>query len=230
MTDTTDNTDNTDSTGIADEFDPRPVTQRIPRFDGLRWAVRTDHVELSSGEVVVRDYIVHPGAVGILALDDDDRVLFIRQYRHPVGFQLWEPPAGLMDMVGESALRTAQRELVEEAGLLADEWHVLADWFNSPGGTSEAFRCFLARGLHEVPGGRPPGSGEEADLPTAWVPLSDAVDLVLAGALANPTSATGVLAAAAAQARGWQGLRPADTPWPTRDQLISQDRVWLPSD
>lgn len=213
---------------VADEFDPRPVSRRIERFDGLRWSVRTDHVELSTGETVVRDYIVHPGAVGILALDESERVLFIRQYRHPVGFQLWEPPAGLMDLAGESALVTAQRELVEEAGLTADRWHVLADWFNSPGGTSEAFRCFLARDLHLVPGGRPPGSGEEADLPTAWVPLAEAVDLVLAGAIANPTSVAGVLAAAAAQARGWHGLRPAETPWPTRDQLLSEHRIWLP--
>lgn len=213
---------------VADEFDPRPVVERLARFDGLRWSVRTDHVTLPHGETVVRDYIVHPGAVGILAMDDNDRVLFVQQYRHPVGYLLWEPPAGLMDMAGESALRTAQRELIEEAGLEADDWYVLADWFNSPGGTTEAFRCFLARGLRETPGGRPQGHGEETDLPTAWVPLDEAVDLVLAGDLANPTAVTGVLAAAAARRNNWRDLRPGDAPWLTRDHLTDTGRVWLP--
>ncbi len=207
---------------------PRPVVDRTERFSGLRWSVRTDHVALPHGETVVRDYVVHPGAVGIIALDEADRVLLIQQYRHPVGYLLWEPPAGLMDLAGESPLATAQRELVEEAGLLADEWHVLADWFNSPGGSSEAFRCFLARGIRDVPGGRPPGTGEEADLPATWVPLAEAVDLVLAGELANPTSVTGILAAAAARGRGWAGLRSPDCAWPERDALLAQDRVWLP--
>ena len=213
---------------IGDEFDPQLVVRTIDRFSGLRWSVRTDHVTLSHGETVVRDYIVHPGAVGILAVDDQDRVLFVRQYRHPVGEWLWEPPAGLMDMVGEGPLGTAQRELVEEAGLEADHWHVLADWFNSPGGSSEGFRCFLARGLREVPGGRPPGTGEETDLPTAWIPLDEAVELVLAGRLSNPTSVAGVLAAAAARRGGWAGLRPGDAPWPMREHLLAGGRVWLP--
>ncbi len=213
---------------IADRFDPQPVEERLERFSGLRWSVRSDQVRLPHGESVVRDYIVHPGAVGIIALDDDDRVLFVRQYRHPVGYLLWEPPAGLMDMTDETALSTAQRELLEEAGLVADHWAVLADWFNSPGGTSEAFRCFVARGLHQAPGGRPPGHGEETDLPAQWVPLDEAVGLVLAGSLANPTSVAGVLAAAAAKRNGWSGLRPADAAWPARDDLVAGDRVWFP--
>lgn len=213
---------------IADEFAPCPVVERTPRFDGLRWDVRTDHVTLPHGETVVRDYVVHSGAVGIIAMDDDDRILFVQQYRHPAGFRLWEPPAGLMDMVGESALSTAQRELIEEAGLEADEWHVLADWFNSPGGSTEAFRCFLARSLRPTPGGRPPRTGEERDMPVAWVPLAEAVELVFAGALANPTAVTGVLAAAAAQANDWAALRPGDAPWPTRATLAASDRIWHP--
>lgn len=213
---------------IGDEFDPQPVVDTVERFAGLRWSIRTDHVTLPHGETVVRDLQVHPGAVGILAIDDDDRVLLVRQYRHPVGEWLWEPPAGLMDMAGEDALSTAQRELIEEAGLEADDWHVLADWYNSPGGSTEGFRCFLARGLREVPGGRPPGTGEETDLPAAWVPLDEAVALVLGGRLANPTSVAGILAAAAARASGWEGLRPGDAPWPMRHNLLASGRVWLP--
>lgn len=213
---------------FADAPDPQPVVERLDRFDGLRWRVRTDRVQLPRGEVVARDYQVHPGAVGIIALDDDERILFVRQYRHPVGFLLWEPPAGLMDLAGESALATAQRELVEEAGVVAGQWNVLADWFNSPGGSTEAFRCFLARDLAPAPGGKPPGEAEEADMPSRWVPLDDAVAAVLAGELGNPTAVAGVLAAAAARATGWQNLRPGDAPWPIRDQLVATDRVRLP--
>ncbi len=213
---------------FADAPDPQPVVERLDRFDGLRWRVRTDRVQLPRGEVVARDYQVHPGAVGIIALDDDERILFVRQYRHPVGFLLWEPPAGLMDLAGESALATAQRELVEEAGVVAGQWNVLADWFNSPGGSTEAFRCFLARDLAPAPGGKPPGEAEEADMPSRWVSLDDAVAAVLAGDLGNPTAVAGVLAAAAARATGWQNLRPGDAPWPIRDQLVATDRVRLP--
>lgn len=212
---------------LADRFDPHAAVARRERFAGLRWDVVTDDIALPDG-TVARDYVRHPGAVGIVALDDDDRVLLVQQYRHPVGHWLWEPPAGLMDVADEPAWSTARRELLEEAGMIADDWHVLADWFNSPGGSSEAFRCFLARGLHPAPGGRPHGEAEEADMPIRWLPLTQAVDLVLAGRLANPTAVTGILAAATARARGWQGLRPADAPWDTRRHLVTTDRVRLP--
>ncbi len=77
------------SEGIADSFEPAAVLGRTSRFIGQRWDVVSDEVRLDHGEVVVRDYLVHPGAVGIIAIDDEDRVLLIRQYRHPVGFFLW---------------------------------------------------------------------------------------------------------------------------------------------
>ena len=214
---------------VADSFDPCPVVERLERFQGLRWSVRTDHVALPHGEVVVRDYVVHPGAVGIIALDEHDRLLLIRQYRHPVGSYLFEPPAGLLDTHKESALACARRELVEEAGLQAHVWHVLIDFLNSPGGTSETFRCFLARGLEQVPEGRShTGEAEEAHLPQAWVGLDEAVKLVLAGKIQNPTATNGILAAAAARARGWADLRPADAPWPVRDWVESLGNVRTP--
>lgn len=210
---------------VVDVFDPQPVVAEVERFRGLRWDVRSDTVELSNGETVVRDLVIHPGAVGILAIDDEDRVLLNRQYRHPVGAFLWEPPAGLMDVLDEEPLACAKREFMEEAGLQATEWNVLFDFFNSPGGSTEAFRCFLARGLSEVPEGRPPGEAEEADLQPVWVPLAEAMELVRSGALHNPTAVTGICAAYAAQQDGWAGLRPADSPWPLRDDLLRTDRV-----
>jgi ADP-ribose pyrophosphatase len=141
----------------------------------------------------------------------------LRQYRHPVRAFLWEPPAGLLDVDDEDPLDTARRELAEEGDLRADEWHVLVDFFNSPGGSTESFRCYLARGLHPVPEAeRHQRHGEERDMQTAWVPLDTARDLVLAGRLHNPTAVAGVLAACAARDAGWSTLRPADAPWPER--------------
>jgi 8-oxo-dGDP phosphatase len=177
----------------------------------------------------VRDIVVHPGAVGVLALDDSDRVLLIRQYRHPVGGFLFEPPAGLLDHAGEEPLLAAQRELLEEGGYLASDWSVLVDFANTPGGSSEAFRCFLARGITAADGDRPQtGEAEEIDLPQVWVPLDEAKELVLAGHLQNPTTVVGVLAACVARDSGWTSLREPDCPWPIRDHLIGSDRIVAP--
>jgi 8-oxo-dGTP pyrophosphatase MutT (NUDIX family) len=214
-----------DAVEVVDTFDPQPVSEQVERFAGLRWTVRSDKVVLNNGEVVVRDLVVHPGAVGIIALDDQDRILLNRQYRHPVGAYLWEPPAGLLDVVGESPLECAKREFLEEAGLQAKHWWVLYDIFNSPGGSSEAFRCFLVRGITEVAGGRPAGEAEEADLEPCWVPLEEAVALVRSGGLANPTAVAGIMAAYASRQDEWQGLRPADAPWQMRDSLLAAGRV-----
>ena len=150
-----------------------------------------------------------------------------RQYRHPVGAYLWEPPAGLMDLPGESPLDCAKREFAEEAGLVALSWQVLFDFYNSPGGTTEAFRCFLARDIRDLPGGRPPGEAEEAGLEPRWVALDDAVALVQAGRLGNPTAVTGILAAHAAKQSGWTGLRRGDAPWSVRENLVASARVRL---
>jgi len=213
---------------VEDDFDAHEVVGRRTQFVGAVWDVRSDDV-LISDHSVTRDLVVHPGAVGIIALDEHDRLLLIRQYRHPVGSYLFEPPAGLLDTHKESALACARRELVEEAGLQAHVWHVLIDFLNSPGGTSETFRCFLARGLEQVPEGRShTGEAEEAHLPQAWVGLDEAVKLVLAGKIQNPTATNGILAAAAARARGWADLRPADAPWPVRDWVESLGNVRTP--
>nr|WP_218885369.1 NUDIX hydrolase [Kineococcus aurantiacus] len=185
-------------------------------FSGHVWDVVRETVELPDGGTVVRDVQRHPGAVTILALDDDENVLFIKQYRHPVRRELWELPAGLLDVAGEEPLLAARRELAEEADLVASDWAVLVDWFNSPGGSSEANRIYLARGLSAVPeADRHLREDEEKDLVPVRVPLAQAVRAVLEGRLTNPGSVIGVLALQAARAGGWQDLRPAGTPWPT---------------
>jgi 8-oxo-dGDP phosphatase len=203
------------SAPLRDLVVSRSVSRAETVHHGMVWDVVRDTVDLGVGGVVRREYVRHTGAVAVLVLDDDDRVLLIRQYRHPVGMELWELPAGLLDLAGEPPLEAARRELAEEADLRADRWAVLVDWFNSPGGSSEALRLFLARGVSAVPQDeRYARQAEELGMPVAWVPLEEARDAVLAGRLHNPGTVVGVLAACAAREQGWATLRPADAPWP----------------
>ena len=199
---------------IRDETGSWPVRQSSTLARGRIVTVRTDQVELPDGELMTREVVEHPGAVAILALDEEDRVLMIRQYRHPVGAMLWEIPAGLRDVVGEPLLETARRELVEEAGYRAATWHVLADYASSPGITTERLRVYLARDLTVVPAAEREyvPEDEEAYLTTAWIPLGDAVRAILAGDLHNGPAVVGILSAYAASRDGFAGLRPPDAP------------------
>jgi 8-oxo-dGTP pyrophosphatase MutT (NUDIX family) len=188
-----------------------------PIFRGAVISVRTDDLQMSDGTVASREVVEHPGAVGILALDDDDQVVLVHQYRHPIGAYLDELPAGLLDVEGESALLGAQRELYEEAALQASDWHVLVDLYPSPGMSTEAIRIFLARGLSDVdPADRFVPSHEEITMTVSRVPLDRVVAQALSGSLTNAAAVAGVLAAAAARADGWRQLRPAAAPWPGR--------------
>jgi 8-oxo-dGTP pyrophosphatase MutT (NUDIX family) len=187
------------------------------RFKGRVVQVRTDRVRMPNGdttEIAERDIVVHPGSVGVIGLDEDERVLLIRQYRHPVGRLLWEPPAGLRDVDGEPTWRTAARELAEESGYRAREWHTLLDVFTSPGMTNERVRVFLARGLTEIPADEVDFERihEEAGMPVAWVPLDQAVAAVRRGDIHNPLAVMGILSVYAARATGYRDLRAPDAP------------------
>ncbi|NLT53502.1 MAG: NUDIX hydrolase [Actinomycetales bacterium] len=189
-------------------------------FDGLIWDVVREEVDLGDAGVVRREYVRHPGAVAVLALDEDERVLLVRQYRHPVRMELWELPAGLLDVAGEPPLDAARRELAEETDHRAGRWDVLLDWFNSPGGMDEAIRVYLARDVSPVPAGqRHTRDGEELGMPTRWVPLDELLDAVLAGRIHNPATVVGVLAARTARQRNWATLRPATAAWPEHPRL-----------
>lgn len=198
---------------LADRRADPPVRSSRTLHHGLVWDLVSDEVDLGEHGVVTREYVRHPGAVGCVALDEQDRVLLLRQYRHPVGLEDWELPAGLLDVAGEPPQEAARRELAEEAELAAERWHVLADWQNSPGGSSENWRCFLARDLSAVRTDFR-REGEEAGIVTRWVPLAEAVEAVLTGRLHNACTVAGVLAAHVAREQGWRTLRPADAPWP----------------
>jgi 8-oxo-dGDP phosphatase len=194
--------------------EPWPVTESAELARGAMVRLRKDIVRMPDGEVVGRDVLEHPGAVAVLALDADEQVLMIRQYRHPVERLLWEIPAGLRDVAGEPLRATAERELLEEAGYRASEWWVLTDSYSSPGISTERIRIFLARGLALVPESERSyvPEHEEAHLEVAWVPLDDAVARILAGDLHNGVTALGILAAYAARQDGFGMLRGTDAP------------------
>lgn len=205
--------------GLADAPESWPVSSsETVHSTGRVISVRRDQVDPPNGGAsFVRDVVVHPGAVGVVALDADNRMLLVRQYRHPVGYRLLEPPAGLLDVAGEEYQLGAERELWEEAATKAADWRVLVDAFTSPGLTNEAVRIFLARDLSEAPEVYE-RLHEEADMETAWAPLVDVVGAVLAGDLHNPILVMGALAAwTALNGPGFDNLRPANAPWPAKD-------------
>jgi 8-oxo-dGDP phosphatase len=200
-----------------------PVESSTVLAKGIFTSYLQDQVRTPDGNLIAREYLRHPGAVGVIALDDHERVALVRQYRHPVRHRLIEPPAGLLHS-GEDYLLAMQRELAEEVGLAAQSWAVLVDLFTTPGILQESLRIYIARNLTTVEA--PDGftrEGEEAHMDTVWASLDDLVDAVLDGRLHNPTVVSGVLAAWAARQRdGFVSLRPADAAWPARDVVASQ--------
>jgi len=208
----------TEPGALRDDPTAVEVTRSETVYEGRVWNIRRDEVAYN-GDTIVREYTDHPGAVAVLALDDEDRMLLIKQYRHPVRTREWEIPAGLLDVSGEDVLAAAQRELAEEADLVADHWDVLAEFFTSPGGSDEAIRIYLARGL--APADETfAREAEEADIEVRWAPLDDVVDAVLQRRVHNPSLVLGALAAHTSRARGWASLAPADAPWPTRSRPV----------
>jgi 8-oxo-dGDP phosphatase len=199
---------------IRDTAEHWPVVSSAELLRSRLVTVRADKVRTPDNHVAERDVVLHPGAVAVLALDDADRILMIRQYRHPVGGLLWEIPAGLRDVPGEQPWVTAQRELVEEAGYRARDWRVLADYYSSPGYSTERLRIFLARDLEPVPAAQRHfvPQAEEAYLLIDWLPLDEAVRKVFAGELHNGPAALGIMAGYAARSEGYDRLRPPDAP------------------
>jgi len=160
------------------------------------FAVRRDVLSApGEQERFSRVVVEHPGAVVVLALDEQDRALVLTQYRHPVGMRLVELPAGLLDQPGEDPREAAERELREEALLLASEWTELLSTYSTPGIIAERITYFVARGLT----GAPDRDGfvprhEEAHMTTAWVPVADLLGGVLNGTLADGPLAQAVMA------------------------------------
>ena len=186
--------------GVPDpaELRDEPVEYEVVSSDlvyrGRVWDVRSDTVRYGDGEIV-RDYVAHTGAVAIVALDDEGRMLLIQQYRHPIRTRDWEIPAGLLDVAGEPPAETAKRELAEEADLVAADWEPLVTFHSSPGGNDEVLHVFLARGLSDAPQVHARAE-EESDIRLAWVPVDDVITGILEGRLRNGPLAVGAFAAA----------------------------------
>ena len=184
-------TESTES--LRDEtFEPEVLESDLV-YRGRVWDVRSDRVRYGDGEIV-RQYVAHTGAVAIVALDEQGRVLLIQQYRHPIRHRDWELPAGLLDVEGEEPLEAARRELAEEADLVAVHWEPLVSSWTTPGGNDEIIHVFLATGV-QPSGAAHDREDEEADIRVEWVSLADAVSAVMEGRMRNGILAIGVLAA-----------------------------------
>ncbi|OLT18557.1 ADP-ribose pyrophosphatase [Serinicoccus sp. CUA-874] len=192
-----------------DELRDRPGRRAVRRSEvamrGAVWNVHRDEVELDDGPAT-REYVHHTGAVAVLAVREDrgaPEIFVIRQYRHPIGTEDWEIPAGLLDVEGEPPEEAARRELAEEADLRAEHWEPLVSFTPSPGGLDETIHTFVATGLSDVPvGERHAREGEEAGMPSGWVTLADAVRAVLGGQVHNGPLMLSVLALARRLERG----------------------------
>jgi 8-oxo-dGTP pyrophosphatase MutT (NUDIX family) len=164
----------------------------------LPFALRADEVrrpEQPDEEPFTRVVLEHPGAVVILAVDDDERVFCLRQYRHPARMRMLELPAGLLDVTGEGPEATARRELLEEAGLEADEWTPLVSAYSSPGISTEQIHYFLARRLRHADRGDFSPVHEEADMQTLWVPYDELLAACLEGRVHDAPVLVAVLTA-----------------------------------
>ncbi|NKN32594.1 NUDIX hydrolase [Marichromatium bheemlicum] len=133
--------------------------------------VNREQVELPDGAEVALEIVRHPGGAATVALDDQDRVCLLRQFRHAAGGWLWELPAGRIDP-DETPQRTAARELAEEAGLVAEDWTDLGPMHATPGVFTEVIHLWLARGLSTQPVAHEPGELIEVH----WLPFSQALD------------------------------------------------------
>ena len=149
------------------------------------------HPDETFGRLVLE----HPGAVMILAVDEQERALVLHQYRHPAGMRFVELPAGLLDVAGEDPVEAARRELQEEGLILATEWTHLFTTYSSPGLSSEKLAYFLARDLSPAPdrGGFEPAH-EEADMTVDWVPVDDLLEGVREGRITDGPTAQAVFA------------------------------------
>lgn len=180
---------------VADRAASWPVTSSREVFASGYLGVDVDVIQDPRGEEHHRVVVRPHGAVGVLAIDDDDRVLLVEQYRHPVQQRVLELPAGTLDVAGEQAREAAARELAEEADVTAEHWTSLLTLLASPGYSSEAFEVFRATGLRPVPDDeRTERLAEEADMQQWWVPFETVVSAVLDGRVRDAMTCAGVLA------------------------------------
>jgi ADP-ribose pyrophosphatase len=177
-----------------DENASLSVSKRDVVFKGRIWDVVSEAFDYKGTELV-REFVAHPGAVAVIALNENQEILLIKQYRQPVREYLWEVPAGLLDVPGESLIEAAKRELLEETGYVAEGWQELIEFHTTPGGNSETISIFLATQLSHQ-GHDFELEGEEVDLELRWVPLAEALASVLKSEMRSPSAGYAILALA----------------------------------
>ena len=161
-------------------------------FDGVILHVKRDMVELSNGSETVREVIRHIGAVCVIPVTDDNKVIMERQFRYPLNKVILEIPAGKLDAPDEDRLSAIKRELREETGYTAEEWTVIGDFHPAPAYTDEYITMYLARGLHK--GERHLDDDEFLDVYA--IPLADLVQDVMEGRISDAKTQVCILKAA----------------------------------
>lgn len=156
----------------------------------LRFTV--EEVRLPNDHVATLEMVHHPGGAAVVAIDDENRICLVRQYRHAVGDWIWEIPAGKIDNQ-DPPLVTAQRELEEEAGRLASEWRSLGEYLSSPGFLTEVVHLFFATGLKTVQNNLEATEVLEAH----WFPFEQALEMAQSGELRDGKSLAALLRARA---------------------------------
>jgi 8-oxo-dGDP phosphatase len=194
---------------MSEELWDRPASwpvhsSRDVHRDAWVVAVREDEISRPGhpDERFRRLSVEHPGAVVVLAVDADEQVFLLRQYRHTSGHRFVELPAGLRDSEGEPAVETAKRELREEAELAASEWTHLLSTYPSAGILAEVHEIFLARGLTPLSRGDFELHHEEADMEFFWAPFDDLLEAVLSGQVRQGPLVQAVLAYEVLRSRG----------------------------
>lgn len=174
-----------------------PLAHREVGFENPYLTLTVDTIVGADGAEHPR-VVVHPrGAVGVVAMDEERRILLVEQYRHPMGRRMLEIPAGLRDVEGEPAEQAAARELAEEADVVADTWREFLTIAPTVGYSTETITVFLATDLRSVAeADRTEREAEEADMTQWWVDLDDAVTAVLDGRIVDAKTAVAILAVA----------------------------------
>ncbi len=162
-------------------------------FRGKILKVRVDTVRLPDGRSSTREVVEYAGAVAVVALDDEERAILVRQYRYPVGAELLEIPAGKLEP-GEDPLACARRELQEETGYVARDWQLVCTYYSTPGFTNERMHIFTARGLEKGPA----STDQDEFIQVEAVPFTQALDLIRTGVICDGKSLVGLLTVAAA--------------------------------
>ncbi|MGA8987664.1 NUDIX domain-containing protein [Aeromicrobium sp.] len=191
-----------DPTTLSDSAQSWPVSSSDTKYDSPYVALRVDTIVDPAGGEHDRAVVQPNGAIAVLAIDDEDRVLLVEQYRHPVGRRLLELPAGTLDVVGESTVDAAARELAEETDVVAENWESILHLYATPGYSTEGWEVFRATGLSALPDeDRTTREAEEADMMQWWLPFDQVVESILAGRIADSLTVAGVLAEQALRSR-----------------------------